>query len=292
MLRNLLQLLAEDGVLQPIGNQWLWRTDVTLPRPEDIWSSLISDYPEYALTHRAGRVPQDCTSPNGCARARTRVSPKGATDTVSAWADGCTQQEAAEVAEALADMHSRRGRRPAGRCSPARAAFRRRLARGGPGVGAAARCGSLRSRRSAPRPRPRWTICAAAGLRSTRCHVRSLILDRELAGGRQPSAVASTSWCSARAWPTRRTRAPPAERAPSAARRRPAGSARDACIACRRSDLRPGAALVGTAARPTHGPIALVRSGNLARSAGAAQDLKRSRPCTTCRNAPSGSLSC
>ena len=55
MLRNLLQLLAEDGVVQPVASQWLWRTEVALPKPEDIWMSLIADYPEYAsLTARVG----------------------------------------------------------------------------------------------------------------------------------------------------------------------------------------------------------------------------------------------
>ena len=103
MLHNLLQLLTEDGVLQLIANQWLWRTDVTLPRPEDIWTSLITDYPEYAsLTARAGAAGLHLAE-----RLRTgtrdHVKP-GHADTVSAWADGCTQQEAAEVAEALADI--------------------------------------------------------------------------------------------------------------------------------------------------------------------------------------------
>jgi NADPH:quinone reductase-like Zn-dependent oxidoreductase/acyl carrier protein/NADP-dependent 3-hydroxy acid dehydrogenase YdfG/SAM-dependent methyltransferase len=104
MLRNLLQLLTEDGVVQPIGNQWLWRTDVALPKPEDIWASLISDYPEYALLtagvgasglHLGARL--HAGTPAASAKA-------GHPDTVSTWADGCTQQEAAAVAQSLADM--------------------------------------------------------------------------------------------------------------------------------------------------------------------------------------------
>jgi acyl transferase domain-containing protein/NADPH:quinone reductase-like Zn-dependent oxidoreductase/acyl carrier protein/NADP-dependent 3-hydroxy acid dehydrogenase YdfG len=104
MLRNLLQLLTEDGVVQPIGNQWLWRTDVALPKPEDIWTSLITDYPEYALlTARVGAsglhlgARLHAGSPVAGAKA-------GHTDTVSTWADGCTQQEAAEVAQSVADL--------------------------------------------------------------------------------------------------------------------------------------------------------------------------------------------
>jgi phthiocerol/phenolphthiocerol synthesis type-I polyketide synthase C len=104
MLRGLLQLLTEDGVVQPIGNQWLWRTDVALAKPEDIWTSLVTDYPEYALlTARVGAsglhlgARLHAGMPAGGAKA-------GHPDTVSTWADGCTQQEAAEVAQSLADM--------------------------------------------------------------------------------------------------------------------------------------------------------------------------------------------
>ena len=104
MLRNLLQLLTEDGVVQPVADQWLWCTDVSLPAPEEIWSSLITDYPEYAsLTARVGAAGLHLAER---LRAGTHesVAKPGHPDTVCAWADGCTQQEAAEVAEALADV--------------------------------------------------------------------------------------------------------------------------------------------------------------------------------------------
>jgi acyl transferase domain-containing protein/NADPH:quinone reductase-like Zn-dependent oxidoreductase/acyl carrier protein/NADP-dependent 3-hydroxy acid dehydrogenase YdfG/SAM-dependent methyltransferase len=104
MLRNLLQLLTEDGVVQPIANQWLWCTDVTLPKPEDIWTSLISDYPEYApLTARVGAAGLHLAE-RLRAGAHESVAKPGYADTVCAWADSCTQQEAAGVAEALADV--------------------------------------------------------------------------------------------------------------------------------------------------------------------------------------------
>ena len=104
MLHNLLQMLTEDGLLQPIGNQWLWRTDVTLPRPEDIWTSLINDYPEYALlTARVGAAGQHLVA-RLQAGMQEGVAKAGHPDTVSTWADGCTQQEAAEVAQAVADV--------------------------------------------------------------------------------------------------------------------------------------------------------------------------------------------
>jgi phthiocerol/phenolphthiocerol synthesis type-I polyketide synthase C len=104
MLRNLLQLLAEDGVLQPIAKEWLWRTDVTLPKPEEIWTSLITDYPEYAtLTALAGAAGLRLAERLRTGSHGDNVKP-GHPDGVSAWADGCTQQEASEVAESLADV--------------------------------------------------------------------------------------------------------------------------------------------------------------------------------------------
>jgi acyl transferase domain-containing protein/NADPH:quinone reductase-like Zn-dependent oxidoreductase/NAD(P)-dependent dehydrogenase (short-subunit alcohol dehydrogenase family)/acyl carrier protein len=104
MLHNLLQLLTEDDVVQPIGHQWLWRTDVTLPKPEDIWASLITDYPEYALlTARVGAAGLHLAA-RLHAGMHAGVAKAGYPDTMSTWADGCTQQEAAEVAEALADV--------------------------------------------------------------------------------------------------------------------------------------------------------------------------------------------
>ena len=104
MLRNLLQLLAEDGVVQPIAGQWLWRTEVALPKPEDIWMSLVADYPEYAsLTARVGAAGLHLAER---LRAGTLESAVRAVhpDGVSAWADGCTHEEAAGMMEALSDV--------------------------------------------------------------------------------------------------------------------------------------------------------------------------------------------
>ena len=104
MLASLLHLLAENGVLQFIGNQWLWRSDVTLPRHDEIWTSLITDYPEYAtLTAQVGAAGLHLAE-RLRAGAHEQVSKAGHPDPVSTWADGCTQQEASEVAQALADV--------------------------------------------------------------------------------------------------------------------------------------------------------------------------------------------
>jgi phthiocerol/phenolphthiocerol synthesis type-I polyketide synthase C len=101
LLRSLLQVLAEDGVVQPIGGgRSLWRTDAILPNPEDIWSSLIADYPEYAtLAARVGAAGLHLAE-----RLRSGGDKTAHPDGASAWADACTQEEAAEIAEALADV--------------------------------------------------------------------------------------------------------------------------------------------------------------------------------------------
>jgi phthiocerol/phenolphthiocerol synthesis type-I polyketide synthase C len=104
MLSSLLHLLAEDGVLQIIGHQWLWRTDVTLPRHDEIWTSLITDYPEYAtLTAQVGAAGLRLAE-RLRAGAHEDAPKAGQADPVSTWADGCTQQETNEVTQALADV--------------------------------------------------------------------------------------------------------------------------------------------------------------------------------------------
>jgi acyl transferase domain-containing protein/NADPH:quinone reductase-like Zn-dependent oxidoreductase/acyl carrier protein/NADP-dependent 3-hydroxy acid dehydrogenase YdfG len=103
LLNRLLLQLAEDGLVQPIGGRSLWRSDVTLPEHQDIWTSLIADYPEYAaLTARVGAAGLHLAE-------RLRAGVVGApnpmhSDGGSAWADGCTQQEAADVAQAMLDV--------------------------------------------------------------------------------------------------------------------------------------------------------------------------------------------
>jgi phthiocerol/phenolphthiocerol synthesis type-I polyketide synthase C len=104
LVRNLLRLLTEDGVLQPLAGQWLWRADIALPEPEDIWSSLIADYPEYApLTARVGAAGLHLAQ-RLCAGTHDAGIKTGRSDGISAWTDGCTQQETAAVIESVADV--------------------------------------------------------------------------------------------------------------------------------------------------------------------------------------------
>jgi len=99
LLRRLVQMLAEDGLVQPIGGQSLWRTDVTLPEHVDIWSSLIADYPEYApLTARVGAAGLHLAE--RLSTGHGDKHPDGGT----AWTEGCTQEEAADVSQAMMDV--------------------------------------------------------------------------------------------------------------------------------------------------------------------------------------------
>jgi len=103
LLERLVQQLAEDGLVQPIGGRWHWRSDVTLPEHQDIWTSLIADYPEYAaLTARVGSAGLHLAK-----RLRSGVAGTAATahlDGGCAWADGCTQEEAVDVVQSMLDV--------------------------------------------------------------------------------------------------------------------------------------------------------------------------------------------
>jgi phthiocerol/phenolphthiocerol synthesis type-I polyketide synthase C len=104
LLYKLLELLAEDGIVQCDDGQWRWSTtsaEPHFPDPQDIWSSLIADYPEYsAIIARAGtggvhlaqwlRTPMHPEAPQA----------QGVENTFS-WIDSCTLEEAAAVFDAV-----------------------------------------------------------------------------------------------------------------------------------------------------------------------------------------------
>lgn len=45
---RLTQILQEDGIIEPTDGGWRWAPESGLPPAEDIWISLIGDYPDYA----------------------------------------------------------------------------------------------------------------------------------------------------------------------------------------------------------------------------------------------------
>jgi acyl transferase domain-containing protein/NADPH:quinone reductase-like Zn-dependent oxidoreductase/short-subunit dehydrogenase/acyl carrier protein len=57
LLDYLVGLLEEDGMLEPTDSGWCWTPDTDLPDPDDVWISLLGDYPDYAAeVLMAGRV--------------------------------------------------------------------------------------------------------------------------------------------------------------------------------------------------------------------------------------------
>ena len=104
LLRSLLEMLAEDGVIQSVEGQWRWHTpaaEMHFPEPKDIWSSLIGDYPEYsAVIARTGTAGARLAKR---LRAGAHAEPRERRDSEStfSWIDACTQEEAAAVFNAM-----------------------------------------------------------------------------------------------------------------------------------------------------------------------------------------------
>lgn len=57
LFTRLLDILEEDGLLEPTEGGRRWTTDTDLPSPEDSWLTLLGDYPEHAAQIlRIGRI--------------------------------------------------------------------------------------------------------------------------------------------------------------------------------------------------------------------------------------------
>ncbi|MFO1417409.1 MAG: type I polyketide synthase [Methylotetracoccus sp.] len=57
LLLHLVQVLQEDGVIEPTEDGWRWSPESGLPQAEAVWISLLGDYPDYAQSViLAGRV--------------------------------------------------------------------------------------------------------------------------------------------------------------------------------------------------------------------------------------------
>jgi acyl transferase domain-containing protein/NADPH:quinone reductase-like Zn-dependent oxidoreductase/acyl carrier protein/SAM-dependent methyltransferase len=48
LLLRLLEILREDGLIEPAGEGWRWQAVADLPDPREIWISLLEDYSDYA----------------------------------------------------------------------------------------------------------------------------------------------------------------------------------------------------------------------------------------------------
>lgn len=104
MFLRLLGLLSDHGVLEPAeGMRWLWSDAEPLPAPEEIWSSLVYDYPEYAaLIGRVGSAGLRLQERLGGA-ALGAVS-RSAGFSSGIWTSGCTIGDVAGLIDGLIQL--------------------------------------------------------------------------------------------------------------------------------------------------------------------------------------------
>ncbi len=104
LVRHLLEVLTEEGVVQAMDGQWQWTGADRFPDPTDIWASLIDDYPEYcAIIARTGTAGVRL-----CERlhlgAQGEPKERHLSESTFSWVDGCTREEAAAVFHAVGEV--------------------------------------------------------------------------------------------------------------------------------------------------------------------------------------------
>ena len=99
LLLRSLQMLEEQGAIARSGQRWLLPEESQLPLPEEIWSSLILDYPQFgSLTGHVGSAGLRLAS-----RLRTGSAGRAAKPFDGLWAETCTRGEAASILGAIVD---------------------------------------------------------------------------------------------------------------------------------------------------------------------------------------------
>ena len=118
VLRNLLRIMADDDIVEEADGCWLWRDESTLPDAQDIWISLLGDYPDYAgpirLAGRAGLRLPDVLS--GRMRPEQIVAADADASAIGPFGSeaGFAHRVAAVVSDLIAELGPRidQGRRP------------------------------------------------------------------------------------------------------------------------------------------------------------------------------------
>jgi acyl transferase domain-containing protein/NADPH:quinone reductase-like Zn-dependent oxidoreductase/acyl carrier protein len=99
LLGCLLQVLADDGVVEHRDNAWHWLSSSGLPPADEIWTSLVADYPAYAaINARVGAAGLHLAERLRSGRESGR--PAGA----FGWADSSTREEGAALFAAVGDL--------------------------------------------------------------------------------------------------------------------------------------------------------------------------------------------
>ena len=104
LLLRLAQMLADHGILESTGERWLWRDAGHLPLPQDIWASLVADYPEYASL--AGQIGSSGLRLAARLRNASLSDRTGSDENkrVAAWTRCCTPAQAHDVLAAIGDL--------------------------------------------------------------------------------------------------------------------------------------------------------------------------------------------
>ena len=83
LLSGLVDMLEEDGVLEPTDAGWRWASESLLPAPLDVWISLLGDYPDYAAELlMVGRVGMHLPEALADAEGAVSMAPQGCDSTV------------------------------------------------------------------------------------------------------------------------------------------------------------------------------------------------------------------
>ena len=102
LLGLLLQILEEHGTVKSSGGRWVWQQGADLPRPEQIWASLVFDYPDFAaLAGRVGSAGLRLAEHLRSGRADDPVEVSAAP-----WTETCTRHDGAAILESTVDVLS------------------------------------------------------------------------------------------------------------------------------------------------------------------------------------------
>jgi phthiocerol/phenolphthiocerol synthesis type-I polyketide synthase C len=107
LLRNLLDMLAEEGLVQSDAGQWSWSPATVgnpLPQPGAIWGSLIGDYPQFSAS--IARVGAAGVRLADRLRAGIQGEPRERRlgESTFSWFSSCTEEEAAAIFRAVREV--------------------------------------------------------------------------------------------------------------------------------------------------------------------------------------------
>jgi acyl transferase domain-containing protein/NADPH:quinone reductase-like Zn-dependent oxidoreductase/acyl carrier protein len=80
LLARLVGILEEDRAISAVGDEWHFLPEEDLPAPEDIWNSLVADYPDYfPVFHAVGQIGMHLADLLAGRRSLEQVLPRDCT---------------------------------------------------------------------------------------------------------------------------------------------------------------------------------------------------------------------